>query len=272
MVKKEDKAKDKKEEKPKKTVKKETAKKETKKKAAPAKSKSKNKLKGSETKHSKKYRDVEKLIDREKDYGIDEAIDLAKKTSTTKFDSSIEVHIRLGIDLSKSDQQVRGIVALPHGSGKNIRVWAVCTPALEKEAKEAGAEKVGDELVKEIEKGNLDFDVLVASPDKMGLLGKVAKVLGPKGLMPNPKTETVTQDVGKVIKKIKKGQVEFRNDATGIVHNSIGKVSFDNDKLRENYDDFLEAVRKSKPDSTKGTFLGSIYLTTTMGPSVKVKA
>lgn len=236
------------------------------------KKENKNKLKKPEKKHSKKYREVERLIEKAKEYSIDEALDLAKKTTTTKFDASIEVHVRLGIDVKKSDQQVRGVVILPFGTGKTKSVCVVCGAKQEKEAKAAGADIVGgEEIIQKIEKGWLDFDILVATPEMMGLLGRVAKILGPKGLMPNPKTETVTQDIGKVVKNIKKGQIEFRNDSSGVVHGVIGKVSFKKEDLKENYQTFIEALKKAKPDSARGLFIRSIYIATTMGPSIKVK-
>jgi len=272
-----------KEKKDKKVVKKETASNEAKTKKSEPKEKkvhkpkkestrTKPKLKKSEKKHSKKYRAIEGLIEKEKIYPADEAIRLLKKTSTTKFDSTVEIHIRLGIDIKKTEQQVRGVVILPYGSGKTKKVCVICGQKQEKEAKEAGAETVGGEdIVQKIEKGWLDFDVLVATPDMMGALGKVAKILGPKGLMPNPKTETVTQDIKKVVSNIKKGQVEFKNDSAGIVHSSLGKVSFEEEKLKENLEAFMEALKKARPDSTKGIYLKSVFLTTTMGPSVRVK-
>lgn len=236
--------------------------------AQASKDKSKSKLK----KHSKKYRAIEGLIEKEKIYPVDEAIGLLKKTSTTKFDSTVEIHVRLGIDIKKTEQQIRGVVVLPNGTGKTKKVCVVLGQKQEKEAKEAGADTVGGEdIIQKIEKGWLDFDVLVATPEMMGSLGKVAKILGPKGLMPNPKTETVTQDIRRVVENIKKGQVEFKNDAAGIVHNSLGKVSFSNENLKGNFETFLDALKKARPESAKGVYLKSIFLTTTMGPSVRVK-
>jgi len=246
-------------------------KKEGKKTAGPQKAKNPNKLKKSEKKHSKKYREVVTLIEKNKVYDLEEAIDLAKKTSTTKFDSSVEVHVKLGVDTKKADQQIRGSVVLPHGTGKSKIVAAVVAPTKEKEAKTAGADFVGStDLIEKIGKGWLEFDVLVATPDLMGELGKVAKVLGPKGLMPNPKVGTVTQEPEKTIKNLKQGMVEYRTDSYGIVHQVIGKVSFEDAKLKENHEVFLEAIKKAKPASAKGIYLKAIYIATTMGPSVRV--
>jgi large subunit ribosomal protein L1 len=230
------------------------------------------KLKKSEKKHSKKYREVVTLVERDKEYSVEEAIDLAKKTSTTKFDSSVEVHIKLNVDIRNSEQQVRGSVTLPAGTGKNKVVTAIVSPSKEKEAKDAGAENVGGEdLIAKIEKGWLDFDVVVATPDMMPKLGKIGKILGTKGLMPNPKTGTVTNDVAKVIKDIKKGMVEYRPDVTGIVHVTIGKVSFAEKDLQENYKTLLDAITKARPSGVKGTYIKGISIATTMGPGIKVQ-
>lgn len=257
----------------KKPVKKETVKKTSAKKIEKKEEKiSKNKLKKSEKKHSKKYREVLSLIEKGKEYDLSEALELAKKTSTTKFDSSIEIHIKLGIDPKKTDQMIRGVIVLPNGTGKIRKVCTIVGPGQEKEAKESGADVVGgDDIIQKIEKGWLDFDILVATPDMMAALSRVAKVLGPKGLMPNPKANTVTQDIARVVKDIKKGQIEYKNDVTGITHNVIGKVSFDSGKLKENYEAYLDALKRSRPDSSKGVFIKQVVLATTMGPSVKVK-
>lgn len=258
-------------EKPAKKVEKKTAVKEIKK-PRKASTRTEPKLKKSERKHSKKYREVATLIEIDKEYEHDEALELVKKTSVTKFDSSVEIHIRLGIDVKKTDQQIRGVVILPNGTGKSKNVCVVCDAKLEKEAKEAGADTVGGaDVIQKIEKGWLDFDVLVSSPDMMGVLGKAAKILGPKGLMPNPKTETVTQEVGKAIKNIKKGQVEFKNDQAGVIHTLIGKVSFEPDKLAENLEALMDAIKKARPDASKGVFLKSMSISSTMGPGIKVK-
>ena len=232
--------------------------------------KDKIKLSGSEKKHSKKYRQAKELVEAGKEYSASEAIELAKKTSTTKFDASIEVHVRLGVNPAAQDQQVRGTVVLPHGTGKTKRIAVVCGSDKEKEAKAAGADKVGESLIAEIEKGKLDFDILVATPDMMPKLGKVGKILGTKGLMPNPKAGTVTTEVGKAVKELKAGRVEFRVDKNGIVHQIIGKVSFDQKKLEENFETFLGALKNAKPSGAKGTYVLSVTLATTMGPGIKI--
>lgn len=225
-----------------------------------------------ERRHSKKYREVAVLVDKNNYYSPREAIDLAKKTSTTKFDSSVEIHIRLGVNPTAADQQVRGTVALPHGTGKTKRIAVICSSDKEKEAKDAGADKVGsDTLISEIEKGKLDFDILVASPDMMAQIGKLGKILGTKGLMPNPKAGTVTPEVGKAVKELKAGRVEFKVDKDAIVHQTIGKVSFDGQKLEENYNTFMDAIKHAKPTGAKGTYMRSVSLSTTMGPGIKIE-
>lgn len=255
----------------KKPVKAEVKKSESKKPAAPQKAKKeKVKLSKEERKHSKKYREVAALVDKENYYSLEEAVGLIKKTSTTKFDSSVEIHIRLGINPAAQDQQVRGTVALPNGTGRTQRVAVICTPDKEKEAKDAGADKVGESLIAEIEKGKLEFDILVATPDMMAKIGKLGKVLGTKGLMPNPKAGTVTAEVGKAVKELKAGRVEFKVDKSAIVHQVIGKVSFDAKKLEENYNTFIDAIRHSKPSGVKGTYIRSISVSTTMGPGIKI--
>lgn len=248
-----------------------------KKKTASKKSADKNQLtnqpinQSTKDKHSKKYREVADLIEKENLYTAEEGLSLAKKTATTKFDSTVEVHISLGIDMKKADQQVRGSMVLPHGTGKEKTVVAIVGPEKEKESKEAGAvEAGGAELVEKIVKGWTDFDVIISTPDMMAILGKAAKVLGPKGLMPNPKAGTVTPDPAKTIKSIKGGMVEYRADTFGIIHQAIGKVSFDDAKLKENYDALLDTIKKAKPSAAKGTYIKSIHIATTMGPSVKV--
>ena len=259
-------------------VEKESAKKTTKTKADSKKTatnkktkKEKVKLSKEERMHSKKYREVSVLVDKDTRYTLEEGIGLIKRTSTTKFDSSVEIHVRLGVDPSASDQQVRGTVTLPEGTGKKKKVAVICGPDKEKEAKDAGAEKVGgDTLILEIEKGKLDFDVLVATPDMMAKVGKLGKVLGTKGLMPNPKAGTVTPDVGKTVKGLKTGMVEFRVDKNGIVHQVIGKVSFDEKKLEANYNEFMDAIKHAKPSGVKGTYIKSVTLATTMGPGIKI--
>lgn len=221
--------------------------------------------------HGKKYRKIEGLVEKGKEYPLDEAIGLLKKTSVSKFDSSVEVHTNLNIDPANADHQVRGSVALPAGSGRTKKVCVVCGADKEKEAKDAGAETVGGQnIIDKIEKGWLDFDVLVATQNMMGALGKIGKILGTKGLMPNPKTGTVTQDVGKVVAEIKKGRAEYRADAQGIVHSVIGKVSFSEKDLKDNYETLMDAIHHAKPANLKGTFIKSIFLTTTMGPGIKL--
>ncbi len=222
--------------------------------------------------HSKRYTELKKLIDPKKAYTPTEAIELVKKTSTTKFDGTVEVHLNLGIDVKKGDQQVRSTIILPNSIGKTKRVVAFVSGDREKDAKEAGADIVGgEELIAEIAKtGKVDFDVAVATPDMMAKLAKVAKILGPSGLMPNPKTETVGPNIKKMIEEVKKGKVAFKNDTTGNIHQAIGKSSMDTKALLENLTVFIEAVKKTKPASSKGTFLQSVTLTSTMGPGVRV--
>lgn len=221
---------------------------------------------------SKRYSELKKLVDPKMAYAPAEAIELAKKTSTTTFDGSIEVHANLGIDVKKSDQTVRSTLVFPHSIGKTKKVAAFVSAEKEKDAKEAGADLVGaEELIDEIAKtGKIDFDVAVATPDMMPKLAKVAKVLGPRGLMPNPKTETVGPNVKKMVEELKKGKVAFKNDATGNVHQTIGKVSLDSAKLLENFTTLVEALKKNKPSSAKGMYLKSVTLTSTMGPGIKV--
>jgi large subunit ribosomal protein L1 len=224
---------------------------------------------------SKRYKELKAQIDPKKLYSPEEAMELVKKTATAKFDSSVEVHVRLGIDPKKSDQQVRSTVTLPHGIGKTKKVAVfVGSEAHEKEAKEAGADIVaGEELIAEIAKtGKYDFEIAVATPDMMPKLAKVARVLGPKGLMPSPKNETVTTNIRKTVDELKKGKVAFKSDDGGNVHQVIGKSSFDAKKLLENYTTFMEALRRSKPSSSKGTYMLGMTLTSTMGPAVNVSA
>jgi large subunit ribosomal protein L1 len=235
------------------------------------KAKNEKKLKNAEKKHARKYREVEVLVDREKLYDVEEAVDLLVKTTTTKFDSSAEIHIRLNIDPQNAEQQVRGSLVLPHGTGKNKRVLAIVAADKEKEAGDAGADFVGSEdMITKIEKGWLDFDVVVATPDMMPKLGKIGKILGTKGLMPNPKVGTVTPNVGNVIRDIKKGMIEYRVDKSGTMHLVFGKVSFGKDKLVENYATLIETVVKVRPSGIKGTYIKGISIATTMGPGIKV--
>lgn len=222
-------------------------------------------------KHGKRYQELSKLVDQSRLYTPREAIDLVKETAKAKFDESVEVAIRLGVDPRQADQQVRGTVVLPHGTGKKVTVAVFAKGEKATEAKEAGAEYVGaEDLVAKIEGGWTDFDVAVATPDMMGLVGKLGKILGPKGLMPNPKTGTVTFDVGKAVKDIKAGKVEYRIDKAGIIHVAIGKASFSKEALLENFHTLMTAVIKAKPAAAKGTYLKKVVLSTTMGPGIKV--
>lgn len=207
----------------------------------------------------------------EKEYSLDDAAALVKDITFTKFDSSVDVDIRLGVDPKKSDQMVRGVVALPHGTGKEVRVLVLCTPDKEQEAKDAGAEHVGlDDYVTKIESGWTDIDVIITMPTVMAKVGKLGKVLGPRGLMPNPKAGTVTMEVGKAVKDVKQGKIDFRVDKTGIIHASIGKVSFTPDKIKENAMELIQTVAKLKPASAKGTYFQSISLSSTMSPGIIV--
>lgn len=220
----------------------------------------------------KNYQESVKLIDALKLYDVNEALDLVQKTAKAKFDESVEVHVRLGVDPRHADQQVRGVVVLPHGTGKTLRVLVFAKGDKAKEAEAAGADFVGaDELVTKIQNENwFDYDVIVATPDMMGVVGRLGKVLGPKGLMPNPKSGTVTFDLERAISEIKAGKVEYRVDKTAIIHVAIGKVSFGTEKLTENFKTLMEAVVKAKPSAAKGTYLKNVVVTSTMGPSVKV--
>ena len=220
----------------------------------------------------KNYQESTKLIDSLKFYDVNEAMDLAQKTAKAKFDESVEVHVRLGVDPRHAEQQVRGVVVLPHGTGKTLKVLVFAKGDKAKEAELAGADFVGaEELVAKIQGENwFDYDVIVATPDMMGVVGRLGKVLGPKGLMPNPKSGTVTFDLDRAIKEIKAGKVEYRVDKTAIIHVAIGKVSFDTEKLVENFRTLMEAVIKAKPSAAKGTYLKSVVVTSTMGPAIKV--
>jgi large subunit ribosomal protein L1 len=219
----------------------------------------------------RKYREAYKLIDKNKEYSTRDAIDLAIKTATTKFDSSLELHIRLGVDPRQADQNIRETLVLPSGSGKLVRVAVFGEPDDVVVAKKAGAEIAGaEEFLQQLEKGLIDFDVLVATPAVMAKLGKYARILGPKGLMPNPKSGTVTKDVAKAVEQAKAGKVEFRVDEQGIVHLGVGKVSFGTDKLLDNVQAVFSSIKAAKPSSIKGNYVNTIYITTTMGPSIKV--
>ena len=223
-------------------------------------------------KKGKKYLEVASKVDKTKVYTLDEAVKLVKETSVSKFDGSVEIAMRLNLDTRKSDQQLRGSLLLPHGTGKTKRILVIAKGDAVKEATEAGADYVGDvDMIQKIEKENwFDFDVIVATPDMMPMLGKIGKLLGPKGLMPNPKTGTVTPNVGKAISDIKKGMVEYKNDQYGNIHTVIGKASFDNNKLEENLQYVVATIAKVKPATVKGTFIQNISISSTMGPGIKV--
>lgn len=213
---------------------------------------------------------LEKL-DKDKQYTISEAAGLVKEMTSTKFDASVDIDVRLGVDPRKANQMVRGVVTLPHGTGKEIKVLVLCTPEKEDEAKEAGADYVGlDDYIEKIEKGWTDMDVIITMPPVMAKIGKLGRVLGPRGLMPNPKSGTVTMDIGKAVKDVKMGKIDFKVDKYGIVHTSIGKVSFTADKISENAREFVNTIVKLKPSAAKGTYIKSIYLSSTMSPGVKI--
>lgn len=221
---------------------------------------------------SKRYEEAKKLVETGKAYEAKEALELIEKMPKAKFDESVEMHIKLGVDSRQADQQVRGVIVLPNGTGKNVKVLVIANDAKAKEAEAAGADFVGgEEMVQKIQTENwFDYDVVVATPDMMAKLGRVAKLLGPKGLMPNPKAGTVTMDVTKAVKDIKAGKVEYRLDKTNIIHCPIGKVSFGTEKLQENFNALLGAVLKAKPAAAKGTYVKSLAISTTMGPGVKI--
>ncbi len=223
--------------------------------------------------HGKKYLESRKKVNREAKYSLDEALDLLKETARAKFDETVEVALRLGVDPKYPDQQVRGSVVLPHGTGKTVRVLVFAKGEKEKEAQEAGADFTGgDDLAAKIQGGWLEFDKAVATPDMMGTVGKLGKILGPRGLMPNPKVGTVTFDVAKAIRDLKGGKVEFKVDKTGTLHAGIGKVSFGKDKIRENFTTFFEAIMKAKPSAAKGTYVRTLALSTTMGVGIRLNA
>lgn len=210
-------------------------------------------------------------MDHDKLYPINEAMSLVKEVNTANFDASVDLHVRLGVDPRKADQAIRGTVTLPHGTGKTKRVVVFCTPDKEQEAKDAGADEVGlDELITKISGGWTDFDVAIATPTVMAKVGRVARILGPRGLMPNPKTGTVTMDIASAVKDVKGGKVAFRVDKYGIIHSSVGRVSFDSQKLAENALELLHTLQKMKPSSAKGTYMKSITVASTMSPGIKV--
>ncbi|NLW07510.1 MAG: 50S ribosomal protein L1 [Clostridia bacterium] len=222
-------------------------------------------------KHGKKYQEASKLVDRQQLYEPSEAFALLKQTATAKFDETVEVAVKLGVDPRHADQQVRGTVVLPNGTGKTRRVLVFTKGEKITEAEEAGADFVGGEdLVEKIQGGWLDFDVAIATPDMMGVVGKLGRILGPRGLMPNPKTGTITMDLARAIKEVKAGKIEFRVDKTSIVHAPIGKISFATEKLQENFQALIDALIRAKPAAAKGQYLKSITLSLTMGPGIKV--
>lgn len=219
----------------------------------------------------KKRKAVDSKVDRNKMYSLKEASTLVKDVNTTKFDASVDLHIRLGVDPKKADQAIRGTVSLPHGTGKTKRVLVLCTPDKEAEAKAAGADFVGlDEYVQKIEGGWVDVDVIVATPSVMPKIGKLGKILGPRNLMPNPKTGTVTNDVAAAVNEVKGGKIAFKVDKAGIIHASIGRVSFTPEKITENSNELINAIVRAKPSSSKGTYLRSVYMASSMSPAIAV--
>ena len=212
-------------------------------------------------------------IDAEKSYSLDEASALVKEITTTKFDSSVALAIRLGVDPKKANEMVRGVVSLPHGTGKSLKLLALVTPDKEEEAKKAGADLVGlDDYIEKIKKGWVDVDVIVTMPSVMGKLGRLGKVLGPRGLMPNPKTGTVTMDIAKAVSDIKGGKIDFKVDKTGIIHASVGKVSFTADKIKDNANELIKTIIKLKPSGAKGTYIKSISMSSTMSPGIAIES
>lgn len=220
---------------------------------------------------TKKQKETFARVDKERQYNLTEASTLVKETSTTKFDASVELAVRLGVDPRKANQMVRGVVSLPHGTGKDVKVLALVTPDKEEEAKEAGADYVGlDEFLNKIKSGWTNTDVIVTMPSVMGKLGPLGRILGPRGLMPNPKAGTVTMEIGKAVKAVKAGKIDFKVDRYGIVHAAIGKVSFSADQIKENASELIQTLNKLKPTAAKGTYVKSIYLSSTMGPGIAV--
>jgi large subunit ribosomal protein L1 len=223
------------------------------------------------TKLTKNRKLVLEKLEKDRLYTLKEASALVKEVSTTKFDASIDLDVRLGIDPRKSNQMVRGVVSLPHGTGKITRVLVLCTPDKETEAKEAGADYVGlDDYVEKIKGGWTDMDVIITMPSVMGKVGQLGRILGPRGLMPNPKSGTVTMDIGKAVKEVKQGKIDFKVDTSGIIHASIGKVSFEPDKIVENAREFISTVNRLKPAAAKGTYIHSLFLSSTMSPGIKI--
>jgi large subunit ribosomal protein L1 len=221
---------------------------------------------------TKKRKEVSDKYDREKLYSLNEAASVVKTITTTKFDSSVDIDVRLGVDPRKANQMVRGIVTLPHGTGKKVRVLVLCTPDKEDEAKAAGADFVGlDEYVDKIKGGWTDVDVIITMPSVMPKVGALGKILGPRGLMPNPKTGTVTMEVGKAVFEVKGGKIDFKVDKYGIIHTSVGKVSFDSEKIADNAREVLQTIVKLKPAAAKGTYIKSIYMSSTMSPGIQIE-
>ena len=223
------------------------------------------------SKLTKKQKEAEGKIEKGKEYSLQEAATLLKEITFTKFDASVDIDVRLGVDPRKADQMVRGVVSLPHGVGKDVRVCVLCTAEFEQEAKEAGADFVGlDDLITKIEGGWTDMDVIITMPNVMAKVGKLGRILGPRGLMPNPKSGTVTQEIGKTVKEVKQGKIDFKVDKFGIIHTCIGKVSFDASKIHDNALEILNTISKLKPSSAKGTYVKSVYLSSTMSPSIPI--
>lgn len=222
---------------------------------------------------TKKQKDALSKYDSKKLYSLEDASNLVKEISNTKFDASVDLAVRLGVDPRKANQMVRGIVTLPHGTGKDVRVLVLCTPDKEQEAKDAGADHVGlDEYIEKIKSGWTDVDVIITVPSAMGKVGALGRILGPRGLMPNPKTGTVTMDVGKAVKEVKAGKIDFKVDKYGIIHASVGKVSFESDKIRENANELIQTILKLKPSAAKGTYVKSIAMSSTMSPGIRIES
>ncbi len=220
---------------------------------------------------TRKQKEAANKFDKEKTYSLEDASKIVKDITNVKFDASVDIAVRLGVDPRKANQMVRGTVALPHGTGRDVRVLVLCTPDKEAEAKEAGADHVGlDDYIEKIKQGWTDIDVIITMPSAMGKVGALGRVLGPRGLMPNPKTGTVTMEIGKAVREVKAGKIDFKVDKTGIIHASIGKVSFDAGQIIDNASEILQTIQKLKPSSAKGAYIKSIYLSSTMSPSVQV--
>ncbi|MEI6124593.1 MAG: 50S ribosomal protein L1 [Bacteroidota bacterium] len=223
------------------------------------------------TKISKKRKEALKLVDKSKVVSLEEAAELVKKITFTKFDASVDIDVRLGVDPRKADQMVRGIVTLPHGTGKTVRVLVLCTPDKEEEAKNAGADYYGlDDYINKIKEGWTDVDVIITMPSVMPKVGALGRILGPRGLMPNPKSGTVTMEIGKAVNEVKAGKIDFKVDKYGIIHAGIAKVSFDSDKIADNAKEILQTILRLKPSSAKGTYVKSIFMSTTMSPGIQV--